>query len=315
MVGVKKNRKSVTNKEDKSSMTSSKITQKSKQHMKSESSSIFILNQEFNKDDLDDEMGPRDARSIEMSDFNSTTSADSVSLNEEYKSTRLDHWFSEDLADDDDMEIDSDENEQDYYYTEKKSEDTNKSQAIRLDLMNDIKDEMLDEAVKRTRGATQVAEAGQSDKERANESYADFSDGETNYEFEESQAAGSSIKLENVNLKYLKVCIDDIEELVDKSNNKCFVFVIQVWNIQPTGLNPSGSLPTWTVKRKHDEFYVLDSKLKEFHGDLLGVDAQNFQTMTLPSKKIIPFFGNNSKNLEYLSSIKQDCTKYLQVKL
>ena len=61
-------------------------------------------------------------------------------------------------------------------------------------------------------------------------------------------------------------------------------------------------------KRKYDEFYVLDSKLKEFHGGGLShindkVESLNTQ---LPNKQRAMFFVSNSRNLEYLNSVKND---------
>jgi hypothetical protein len=132
---------------------------------------------------------------------------------------------------------------------------------------------------------------------------------------------------------HLRVCIDEIEELKDKSNKLCYVFVIQVWSLQPMSANQNNTTqksPTWCVKRKYDEFYVLDSKLKEFHGDLtesaaatstppvnnnLVVNNSTNQILMaqLPSKqRTIAFFGNNSKNLQFLDSVKNDFAKYLQ---
>jgi hypothetical protein len=59
------------------------------------------------------------------------------------------------------------------------------------------------------------------------------------------------------------------------------------------------------VKRKYDEFYVLDSRLKEFHGILDKSDAH------LPPKQR-NLFGN-SRNIDYLRSIKSDFERYIQV--
>ena len=53
------------------------------------------------------------------------------------------------------------------------------------------------------------------------------------------------------NLNNLKICIDDIEELIDKNNKNWFVFVIHVWNIRvPQEFNDDGeSCTSWSVKR------------------------------------------------------------------
>ncbi|KAJ7989195.1 hypothetical protein DPEC_G00316990 [Dallia pectoralis] len=55
----------------------------------------------------------------------------------------------------------------------------------------------------------------------------------------------------------------------------------------------------WSVYRRYMEFYVLESKLTEFHGSF--PDAQ------LPSKRII-----GPKNYEYLTSKREDFQSYLQ---
>ncbi|XP_051500784.1 sorting nexin-14 isoform X2 [Myxocyprinus asiaticus] len=56
---------------------------------------------------------------------------------------------------------------------------------------------------------------------------------------------------------------------------------------------------TWTVYRRYLEFYVLESKLTEFHGP--------FQDTQLPSKRII-----GPKNYEFLSSKRGEFEEYLQ---
>ncbi|MED6237643.1 Sorting nexin-14 [Ataeniobius toweri] len=58
----------------------------------------------------------------------------------------------------------------------------------------------------------------------------------------------------------------------------------------------------WSVYRRYLEFYVLESKLTEFHGSF--PDAQ------LPSKRII-----GPKNYEFLTSKREEFEEYLQLKL
>ncbi|KAM9496772.1 sorting nexin-14 isoform 1-T1 [Clarias gariepinus] len=55
----------------------------------------------------------------------------------------------------------------------------------------------------------------------------------------------------------------------------------------------------WSVYRRYLEFYVLESKLTEFHG--------SFQDAQLPSKRII-----GPKNYEFLSSKREEFEEYLQ---
>ena len=96
----------------------------------------------------------------------------------------------------------------------------------------------------------------------------------------------------------------------------------QVWNLQPTfkkldeGSNSFDEVPTWYIRRKYDEFYVLDARLKEFHGGAIGAEASRNQfNVSLPAKqrRISIALQSNAKTLEYLNSIKLDFTKYLQV--
>uniref|UniRef100_A0A8C5CPB3 Sorting nexin 14 n=1 Tax=Gadus morhua TaxID=8049 RepID=A0A8C5CPB3_GADMO len=56
---------------------------------------------------------------------------------------------------------------------------------------------------------------------------------------------------------------------------------------------------SWSVYRRYLEFYVLESKLTEFHG--------SFPDATLPSKRII-----GPKNYEFLTSKREDFQEYLQ---
>ena len=192
--------------------------------------------------------------------------------------------------------------------------DLNKStRSIRLDLMNEIKDEITDE------------QALSASKSKCNE--------QDEEDDEEDEIEGDESTVDNVNLANLRICIDEIEELTDKSNKTCYVFVIQVWNLQPAfdrlqRMNEAGGaqdtlgydeVPTWSVKRKYDEFYVLDTRLKEFHGGLLNAESSGTNrqqiSVSLPSKQRVVFLQSNAKHFEYLNSVKNDFSKYLQVKL
>lgn len=177
-------------------------------------------------------------------------------------------------------------------------ETKSKQREIRLDLINEIKDEIFDDG--------QAVVATQKEDEDVDDE-------------DEDQEGG--IETIDVNLSNLRVCIDDIEEVTDKANKTCFVFVIQVWNLQPTfkqldeGSSNFDEVPTWYIRRKYDEFYVLDARLKEFHGGAIGAEAsrQQFNVINLPAKQRTMFLQSNAKTLEYLNSIKLDFTKYLQV--
>ncbi|RNA09819.1 sorting nexin-14 isoform X1, partial [Brachionus plicatilis] len=163
------------------------------------------------------------------------------------------------------------------------------SPQVRLDLINEIKDEFNDK---------------------------DFSV-EKSSDKDEDEEVDSDSDENKINLSNLRIAIDQIEELVDKSNKTCFVFIIQIWAVDPK--SPSdffNQKPNWSVKRKYDEFYVLDNRLKEFHGELINemeynVNNPNTITVQLPSKPRTVFF-NSSKNFDYLNSVKKDFAKYLQ---
>ena len=195
---------------------------------------------------------------------------------------------------------------------------------VRLDLINEIKDEFLDDDV----NSVNKSNFSANDKN----SLIDFVNQESNDEDDESNdEEDENDNVNNVNLNNLRICIDEIEELVDKSNKTCYVFIIEVWNLQPKNTtnknisqvknnnNESSSIPTWSVKRKYDEFYVLDSRLREFHGGLfVSSDATSNLTnheqifAQLPPKQRALFFLNNARNIEFLYSIKDDFAKYLQ---
>lgn len=108
---------------------------------------------------------------------------------------------------------DSINEEIDDYPEEEFNEDTSElekskqQQAIRLDLINEIKDEILDDT---TSGAVTAEHQDALEED------------EVDYAQEEE------IEPNDLNLSNLRILIDDIEELTDKSNKTCFVFAIQV---------------------------------------------------------------------------------------
>ena len=56
----------------------------------------------------------------------------------------------------------------------------------------------------------------------------------------------------------------------------CFVFVIDVQRIDITSQREDGADLHWSVQRRYSEFYTLEAKLTEFHGE--------FEDVRLPSK-------------------------------
>ncbi len=271
-----------------------------------------------------------------------------------------DSLFSSFQEDDDQDDEDLDENEEYYEHFEQKEKDSlkddeddddeeygeyhvkddnlfqNLGSEVRIDLINDIKGEFLEN----DSNSPFLKKNGIEKKNVASFSELKYSYSKDEDEEEEENEAHDKNTEAMSNLSNLRICIDEIEELVDKSNKTCFVFVIQVWNLQPllehaaaklkneqNNIEDSNKmssfndeLPTWSVKRKYDEFYVLDNKLKEFHGGLISsnneynINNQNQITVQLPSKQRAVFLIANTKGqIEFLNSVKNDFTKYLQV--
>uniref|UniRef100_A0A8C6M225 Sorting nexin 14 n=1 Tax=Nothobranchius furzeri TaxID=105023 RepID=A0A8C6M225_NOTFU len=89
--------------------------------------------------------------------------------------------------------------------------------------------------------------------------------------------------------------IDFCEDVMKKE--KIPVFCIQV---ERDDSKSSGhEVQSWNVDRRYLEFYVLESKLTEFHG--------TFTDVQLPSKRII-----GPKNYEFLESKREEFEEYLQ---
>lgn len=123
----------------------------------------------------------------------------------------------------------------------------------------------------------------------------------------------------NLNLGNLRVSIDGLDEIT-VGENAGYAFVISVWNLDPKFISrSSGDSPSWFVKRKYDEFYVLDSRLRQFHGvSLINTNAaaanRPLSSFQLPPKpRAILSFSNKENSLEYLESVQNDFERYLQV--
>ncbi|XP_063757865.1 sorting nexin-14-like isoform X2 [Eleginops maclovinus] len=100
------------------------------------------------------------------------------------------------------------------------------------------------------------------------------------------------------NLSFWSICIPYID-LYDDDNrrDKIPVFCIDVERNDRKEVGHETE--KWSVFRRYLEFYVLESKLTEFHGTF--ADAQ------LPSKRII-----GPKNLDFLESKREEFEEYLQ---
>ncbi|XP_041068380.1 sorting nexin-14 isoform X7 [Carcharodon carcharias] len=95
------------------------------------------------------------------------------------------------------------------------------------------------------------------------------------------------------NLSAWKISIPFLDLYFDSKKEKVPVFCIEV------DRNEEGSEGRESVYRRYFEFYVLESKLTEFHGSF--PDAQ------LPSKRLI-----GSKNFDFLNSKREEFQEYLQ---
>ncbi|GAB6032639.1 Sorting nexin-14 [Chamberlinius hualienensis] len=95
-----------------------------------------------------------------------------------------------------------------------------------------------------------------------------------------------------------RVFIPRVETRKDERNKLYYVFIIEVHRID---IKNKGDLDefNWTVERPLQEFYVLEAKLTEFHGDSVDIH--------LPSKRS---FGN--KGLEYMESKRPALEEFLQ---
>ena len=289
------------------------------------------------KKQLDPNSENKSESSILIEDYfggaNYNNDADNDEYTEYYNGSANQVVFKDEEDDDDDYESFDIAEKEDSHSTAKNEANAVKAGCdVRMDLINEINDEFLveDSVADKTLGNSLV----QSNMIMSSEKYsADFrssihdDDEEDDYYKDDSLDSATN----HINLNNLRIAIDEIEELVDKSNNNkmCFVFVLKIWLLdsetiarqQLQQLQQDDFLfttkPSWSVKRKYDEFYVLDSRLKEFHGGLITSSEFNVNnphriTVQLPPKQRALFFINNNNNIEFLNSIKDDFAKYLQ---
>ncbi|KAB7506907.1 Sorting nexin-14 [Armadillidium nasatum] len=95
-----------------------------------------------------------------------------------------------------------------------------------------------------------------------------------------------------------RVSIPRVEERIDSSGKMEFVFIVDVTRIDVSGDNPEEL--HWEVERRYNEFYVLETKLTEFHGD--------FPDNNLPPRR--SFFA--SKGTSFMHSRRQIFEGFLQ---
>ncbi|XP_051731539.1 sorting nexin-14 isoform X7 [Ctenopharyngodon idella] len=94
-----------------------------------------------------------------------------------------------------------------------------------------------------------------------------------------------------ISIPYVDFCEDELK----KERNPVFCIDVERHDRKNVGHETE----SWSVYRKYVEFYVLESKLTEFHGP--------FQDAQLPSKRII-----GPKNYEFLTSKRCEFEEYLQ---
>lgn len=92
----------------------------------------------------------------------------------------------------------------------------------------------------------------------------------------------------------------EFEKYCMKNTNECFQNFLEYLYLLPLYITEGRA--TWTVARKYTEFYTLEQKLKEFHGEMM-------EDCLLPSKKII-----GTKNQDFIDGKREPFEQYLQVR-
>ncbi|CAL4096270.1 unnamed protein product, partial [Meganyctiphanes norvegica] len=95
-----------------------------------------------------------------------------------------------------------------------------------------------------------------------------------------------------------RVSIPRVEQKLDPSAKPIYVFVVDVTRIDVTGERPEEL--QWEVERQYHEFYILETKLTEFHGEF--IDNQ------LPPRKSL----FSSKDIGFMQSRRQIFEEFLQ---
>lgn len=118
---------------------------------------------------------------------------------------------------------------------------------------------------------------------------------------DETLSVGSNrnLILEHRDLSAWRVSIPKLSTGTDGQGKACFIFVIDVQRIDIAAQKDDAEDLHWTVERRYSEFYVLESKLTEFHGE--------FEDLHLPPKAKL-FMG---KGLDVMQSKKQPFEEYL----
>ncbi|XP_076047790.1 sorting nexin-14-like isoform X2 [Oratosquilla oratoria] len=94
-----------------------------------------------------------------------------------------------------------------------------------------------------------------------------------------------------------RVSIPHVEQRVDVTGKAYYAFIVDVTRIDVTGENPEEL--HWEVERRYHEFYILETKLTEFHGEFPD---------KLPPRRT--FFTN--KGMAFMQERKEVFEKFLQ---
>ncbi|XP_072029592.1 sorting nexin-14-like isoform X2 [Amphiura filiformis] len=98
-----------------------------------------------------------------------------------------------------------------------------------------------------------------------------------------------------------RVSIPRVEKRLE-DRKEIFVYIIEVQRVDVELGGNTGEKASWTVARRYTEFYVLENKLKEFHG--------GFEDATLPQKR--PF---STRSFEFYERKRLALEKYIQTLL
>ena len=111
--------------------------------------------------------------------------------------------------------------------------------------------------------------------------------------------------LEYRDLSSWEISIPDLVTSLDSSGKACFVFVVEVHSDAANSANTVSSRTAqnkqWKINRQYHEFYALESKLTEFHGE--------FSDARLPPKLARLFSG---RGLDVMQAKKEAFEEYLR---
>ncbi|KAK7076525.1 Sorting nexin-14 [Halocaridina rubra] len=96
-----------------------------------------------------------------------------------------------------------------------------------------------------------------------------------------------------------RVCIPSVEPRIDANNKTYYAFIVNVTRIDVTGAEHPDEVH-WEVERRYHEFYILETKLTEFHGE--------FQDNQLPPRRSL----FTSKDIGFMQSRRQIFEEFLQ---